>query len=63
MIHPVNGATYLGDTSEKNSHFIISLGRISAGLRVRVEEGELFNSDFMESGDTGVSNAAPQTGF
>lgn len=64
MTHPVNGTTYVGDTSEENSHFIISLGHIRAGLTgICAEESELFNSDLMESGDTGVSNAAPHTGF
>lgn len=54
----------MGDTSEENSHFIILRGHIRAGLTgVCVEESEIFNSDLMESGDTGVSNAAPQTGF
>lgn len=64
MTHPVNGAAYVGNTSENKSHFMIWLGHIRAGLtRVSVEESELFNSDLMESGDAEVLHAFPQRDF
>lgn len=60
MTHPVHGATYERDTSDKNSPFMIRRGPIRAGAtRMCAEEREFFYSDLMESGDTEVSNAAP----